>query len=53
MIELLGVTILWGAAVVLYYRAGKSIGYKDGFCDGIAQGQKNVIDFMNDYQEWK
>lgn len=43
---------LWAIALVLYYFAGKKLGYAKGYCDGIEDGHKNVLSAFNASSEF-
>jgi hypothetical protein len=45
--ELLYVSVLWAVCVVLYYFAGKKLGYATGYEKGIEVGFKQCLSAMS------
>ena len=48
MSEITLVSCIWAFALVLYYFAGKSKGYNDGFNAGAVYGAKEVLALLKD-----
>lgn len=48
MNDLLMVSAIWAFALVLYYFAGKKLGYSKGYVDGLFKGSDDVFNLLKE-----